>query len=50
MTDPQVTTFLTMWAYEDYWHGEALAAVSTALPGLAGLNLVSRAATGYGIG
>jgi hypothetical protein len=25
--DPQVTTFLTMWAYEEYWHGEALAAV-----------------------
>lgn len=26
-TDPEVTTFLTMWAYEEYWHGEALAAV-----------------------
>jgi hypothetical protein len=26
-TDPVVTTFLTMWAYEEYWHGEALAAV-----------------------
>ncbi len=25
--DPQVTTFLTMWAYEEYWHGEALARV-----------------------
>jgi hypothetical protein len=25
--DPEVTTFLTMWAYEEYWHGEALAAV-----------------------
>ena len=25
--DPEVTTFLTMWSYEEYWHGEALAAV-----------------------
>ncbi|MGH3828464.1 MAG: hypothetical protein ACRDQX_15035 [Pseudonocardiaceae bacterium] len=22
--DPEITTFLTMWAYEEYWHGEAL--------------------------
>jgi len=26
-TDPTVTTFLTMWAFEEYWHGEALAKV-----------------------
>lgn len=25
--DPEVTTFLTMWAFEEYWHGEALAKV-----------------------
>ncbi|GAA3454859.1 hypothetical protein [Dactylosporangium matsuzakiense] len=25
--DPEVTTFLTMWAYEEFWHGEALARV-----------------------
>jgi hypothetical protein len=25
--DPDVTTFLTMWALEEYWHGEALAKV-----------------------
>jgi hypothetical protein len=25
--DPEVTTFLTMWAYEEYWHGEAIARV-----------------------
>jgi hypothetical protein len=25
--DPDVTTFLTMWAFEEYWHGEALARV-----------------------
>jgi rubrerythrin len=25
--DPDVTAFLTMWAYEEFWHGEALAKV-----------------------
>lgn len=25
--DPEITTFLTMWVYEEYWHGEALARV-----------------------
>jgi hypothetical protein len=25
--DPDVTTFLTMWAFEEFWHGEALAKV-----------------------
>lgn len=25
--DPEVTTFLTLWNYEEFWHGEALAAV-----------------------
>lgn len=25
--DPEITTFLTMWAYEEYWHGEAIARV-----------------------
>lgn len=28
--DPEVTTFLTMWNYEEHWHGEALAAVLAA--------------------
>lgn len=28
--DPQVTAFLTMWNYEEYWHGEVLADVLTA--------------------
>jgi hypothetical protein len=28
--DPEVTTFLTMWAFEEYWHGEALAKVLAA--------------------
>jgi hypothetical protein len=29
-TDPEVTTFLTMWNYEEHWHGEALAEVLAA--------------------
>ena len=29
-SDPRVTTFLTMWAYEEYWHGVALGRVLTA--------------------
>jgi hypothetical protein len=28
--DPDITTFLTFWSYEEYWHGEALARVLTA--------------------
>ncbi|GAC1414755.1 MAG: ferritin-like domain-containing protein [Actinomycetota bacterium] len=24
--DPEITAFLSMWVYEEYWHGEALAA------------------------
>jgi hypothetical protein len=25
--DPRVTTFLTMWNYEEYWHGVAIAKI-----------------------
>lgn len=25
--DPEITTFLAMWAYEEFWHGEAIAEV-----------------------
>jgi hypothetical protein len=25
--DPEITTFLTMWSYEEYWHGDAIARV-----------------------
>jgi len=25
--DPEITTFLTFWSYEEYWHGEAIATV-----------------------
>ena len=25
--DPEITTFLTIWSFEEYWHGEAIAQV-----------------------
>lgn len=28
--DPEVTTFLTFWAFEEYWHGEAIARILAA--------------------
>ena len=28
--DPEVTSFLTMWAFEEYWHGDAIGAVLAA--------------------
>jgi rubrerythrin len=28
--DPEVTTFLTLWNYEEFWHGEAIAAILAA--------------------
>jgi hypothetical protein len=28
--DPEMTTFLTMWAFEEYWHGEAIGSVLAA--------------------
>ena len=28
--DPEITSFLTMWAYEEFWHGEAIGKVLTA--------------------
>ena len=28
--DPEITTFLTMWAYEEFWHGEVLGKVLAA--------------------
>ncbi len=34
--DPEVTTFLTMWNFEEYWHGEALARVLEAHGEVAG--------------
>jgi len=34
--DPDVTAFLTFWAYEEFWHGEALGAVLAAHGEVAG--------------
>jgi hypothetical protein len=34
--DPEITTFLTMWSYEEYWHGEAIARVLRAHGEIAG--------------
>ena len=28
--DPEVTAFLTLWNYEEFWHGEAIAAILAA--------------------
>jgi hypothetical protein len=40
--DPEVTTFLTMWSYEEYWHGEAIARVLRAHGEVAGLERVAK--------
>jgi hypothetical protein len=34
--DPEITTFLTMWSYEELWHGEAIARVLRAHGEVAG--------------
>jgi hypothetical protein len=34
--DPDITTFLTFWSFEEFWHGEALTAVLDAHGELAG--------------
>lgn len=39
--DPEVTTFLTMWAYEEYWHGEAIGRVLRAHGELAGADRIA---------
>ena len=28
--DPEVTSFLTLWNYEEFWHGEAIARILAA--------------------
>ena len=40
--DPEITTFLAMWAYEEYWHGEAIARVLRAHGEEAGRERVAR--------
>lgn len=38
--DPRVTTFLTMWNYEEHWHGVALGKVLTAHDEAAGIDRI----------
>jgi hypothetical protein len=40
-SEPDVTAFLSIWAFEEYWHGEALAAVLEAHDELAGTRRVA---------
>lgn len=39
--DPEITSFLSFWVFEEFWHGEALAAVLAAHGEPAGENRVS---------
>jgi hypothetical protein len=39
--DPEMTTFLTMWSYEEFWHGEAIARVLRAHGEVAGRERVA---------
>jgi hypothetical protein len=47
--DPEMTTFLTMWTFEEFWHGEAIAAVLAAHDEAAGARRIAplRAALGW---
>ncbi len=38
--DPEITTFLTFWSFEEYWHGEAIATVLRAHDETAGATRV----------
>jgi hypothetical protein len=39
--DPEVTTFLTLWNYEEFWHGEAIARILAAHDELAGAGRIA---------
>ena len=47
--DPRITTFLTMWNYEEFWHGVALGKVLSAHDEIAGRDRIEpmRAALGW---
>ena len=47
--DPEMTAFLTMWTFEEFWHGEAIAAVLAAHDEAAGARGTAplRAALGW---
>jgi hypothetical protein len=46
--DPEVTAFLSCWAYEEHWHGEALAAVLAAHGEVAGVERTAGHRVGLG--
>ena len=46
--DPEITAFLSFWVFEEYWHGEALAAVLEAHGELAGSQRVANVRDGLG--
>jgi hypothetical protein len=39
--DPEVTTFLTLWNYEEFWHGEAIAQILAAHDEVAGTGRIA---------
>ena len=39
--EPEITTFLTLWNFEEFWHGEAIASVLRAHGELAGIDRVA---------
>jgi hypothetical protein len=47
--DPRVTTFLTMWNYEEFWHGEVLGRVLAAHDEPAGRERVAATRRGLGL-
>jgi hypothetical protein len=47
--DPRVTTFLTVWSYEEMWHGDALGRVLTAHGEDAGRNRIEHMRRGLGL-
>ena len=48
--DPVITTFLTMWAYEEFWHGEAIGKVLRAHGEIAGRPRIDAARERVGSG
>src|SRR5450631_3035234 len=39
--DPEVTSFLTMWNYEEFWHGEAIARILAAHDEISGTGRIA---------
>lgn len=46
--DPEITTFLTFWNYEEYWHGEAIGRVLAAHGEIAGAERLEPLRRGLG--